>query len=129
MVRVTVYVSPFVRFGEGLGLGMLAPDGTLVKCTLCVADVSWSVNVMVVPGATLRLLGEKFCPEPAPCGIVMAPVVEPPLPLELAPVPVEVPEPAEPELAGPELSEVEDDEPPAWDDEILVVLTGADIVT
>jgi hypothetical protein len=84
---------------------------------------------MVVPGATLRVLGEKFCPEPAPCGMVMAPVAEPPLPLKLPPVPVEVPEPAELEPAGPELSDVEDDEPPDWDEEILVVLTGADIVT
>jgi hypothetical protein len=79
---------------------------------------------MVVPGATLRVLGEKFCPEPAPCGIVIAPLDDPPLPPELVPEPVEVPEPPEPELA-----EVEDDEPPAWDAETLVVLTGADIAT
>ena len=81
---------------------MLAPDGTLVKCTLCVADESWSVNVMVVPEETLSVLGEKFCPDPAPCGIVIELPDEPPPPLELDPVPVELPELAEPEDATDE---------------------------
>jgi len=58
-----------------LRLGDVVPDvtdepvGTEVKSTLWV-DVSWLVNVMVVPAVTVRVEGEKFAPVPAPDGMV-----------------------------------------------------------
>jgi len=54
--------------------------------------------VIVVPGATLSVVGEKFAPDPAPWGIVTVAPAEPPLPLVLVPAPVALPELADPEL-------------------------------
>jgi hypothetical protein len=65
---------------------------------LCFATLSWSTKVIVVPGATLNVVGEKFVPDPAPCGIVIVAPDEPPLPLVLVPAPVELPELADSEL-------------------------------
>ena len=46
---------------------------------MCVADVSWSVHVIVVPDVIVRLEGEKFRPVPAPWGMVMVAVPDAPL--------------------------------------------------
>jgi len=75
-------VVPLVKFGDTPGV--VAPLGTEVKATLCIAVVSWSVQVIVVPGATLMLDGLKLDPVPAPCGIVIALPPEAPDAEELA---------------------------------------------
>jgi CBS domain-containing protein len=59
--------------------GVVAPVGTEVKATLCVARLSWSIQVMVVPDATVIDAGEKLLPEPAPCGMMIVAVA--PLPV------------------------------------------------
>jgi hypothetical protein len=52
-------------------LGALAPEGWEVHATLCGAEASWSLNVIVEPAATLSVAGEKLSAvfEPTPCGI------------------------------------------------------------
>jgi len=72
---------------------VLAPEGTEVNATLCCARLSWSVQVIVVPGATLMLAGAKLAPLPAPWGIVIVVPLDPPEPEPLVvalPVPVVV---------------------------------------
>jgi len=54
--------------------GFVAPLGTEVKATLCVAMLSRSMKVMVVPDATVIDAGEKLAPEPAPCGMLIVAV-------------------------------------------------------
>jgi hypothetical protein len=78
VVSVTWKLFPFRRSGETAGV--VAPLGTDVKATLCVAMPSSSMKVMVVPDATVIDAGEKLLPEPAPCGmmtVAVAPVVVP----------------------------------------------------
>lgn len=86
---MTWNVLPLLRLGEVAGVD--APLGTEVNATLCIAMESWSIQVMVEPDETVMLAGEKFCPDPAPCGMVIV-VPEPP---EVADplLPVEEPEP------------------------------------
>jgi len=62
-------------------LGFVAPDGMLVNHTLWGARLSLSTKTTVDPDATVMLDGEKFLPEPAPCGIVTVTVA--PLPLDV----------------------------------------------
>jgi hypothetical protein len=64
VVRVTWNVLPFCRSGDTAGV--VAPLGTDVNATLWTAKESWSVQVIVVPGATVRVDGLKLEPEPAP---------------------------------------------------------------
>ena len=81
MLNVTWKVLPFCRLGEVPGV--LAPDGTDVNATLCCARLSWSSQVIVVPGATVRLAGAKFSPVAAPCGMVIVEPLDEPEPVEV----------------------------------------------
>jgi hypothetical protein len=69
VVKVAWNVSPVERFGELPGV--LAPLGTEVKAISCTAALSWSVQVIVVPGVTVMSEGEKFRPPLAPDGMEM----------------------------------------------------------
>lgn len=64
VVSVAVNVLPLTSVGETPG--RVAPGGAVRKWTLWGATVSSSVQVIVVPDATVKLVGEKFCPLPAP---------------------------------------------------------------
>ncbi len=98
--------------------GRAAPDGPLVKSTLWTAELSWSTKVIVVPGATFRVAGEKFSCwlSPTPWGrITVAPEVELDeleLALELAELLEEVPVPDEvAEVEVEQLAEVDEELP------------------
>ncbi len=107
-MSVTWKVLPCFKSGETEG--SVAPDGPLVKWTLWVAE-SWSVNVIVVPGETVRLLGLKFCPVPAPWGIVIWAAPPEPLELpELEPLPLEL-EACDPEFEAVPAADEAEDEP------------------
>ena len=64
-----VYMLPCFRLFEVVPEATVEPEGTDVKSTLWVA-VSWFKKVIVVPAATVKVLGEKLDPDPAPRGIV-----------------------------------------------------------